>query len=121
MIGKNSPTASTAQNLIPNDSFTLSGGSSATGTVDFYLFAPGNTCANTTTAKAAANFHQQKTLVSNGAATDNDGRRVGTNGGYTATAEGTYKWLAVYSGDANNNGAVSNCVEQFSIDNDNTN
>ncbi len=43
------------------------------------------------------------------------------NGGYKATAEGTYKWLAVYSGDDNNNGAVSNCVEQFSIDNDNTN
>ena len=118
-ISKASPTAATTQNLIPNDSFSLSGGSSATGTVDFYLFAPGTTCANTDTAKALAAFHQQKTLASDAAATTNDG--VLANGGYKATAEGTYKWLAVYSGDDNNNGAVSNCVEQFSIDNDNTN
>ena len=34
-----------------------------------------------------------------------------------ATAEGTYHWLAVYSGDANNNAATSDCVETFSIDN----
>jgi hypothetical protein len=36
---------------------------------------------------------------------------------YLATAEGTYHWLAVYSGDANNNAATSDCVETFSIDN----
>jgi len=122
VIAKNSPTAATTQSLLPNDSFTLSGGSSATGTVDFYLFAPGTTCANTDTAKALAAFHQQKTLASNAAATTNDGTPdANTNNGYTAIAEGTYKWLAVYSGDDNNNTAVSNCVEEFSIDNNNTN
>jgi hypothetical protein len=39
---------------------------------------------------------------------------------YQATAEGTYTWLAVYSGDDNNEGTTSNCVEAFTIDNDTT-
>ena len=33
------------------------------------------------------------------------------------TLEGTYTWYASYGGDSNNNTAVSNCVETFSIDN----
>ena len=115
VIGKNSPTASTAQNLIPNDTFTLSGATSnAGGTVDFYLFAPGETCGVTNIANAAYT-EEDVALVSNDhASTSNTGSGTGM---YKATAEGTYTWLAVYSGDANNNGATSNCVETFSIDN----
>ncbi len=58
-------------------------------------------------------------LVSNtSATTSNDG--LVANSGYTATTPGTYKWLAIYSGDNANNGVTSNCVEEFTIDNYNT-
>ena len=51
------------------------------------------------------------------ASTSNTGSGAGM---YLATAEGTYTWLAVYSGDLNNNAATSDCVEEFTIDNDTT-
>jgi hypothetical protein len=113
-IAKSSPTAATAQNLIPNDTLTLSGGSSPTGSVDFYLFAPGVSCGSGNLA-AAAYTELGVALVGSSAATSNTGSGLGM---YLATAEGTYSWFAIYGGDGNNNSATSDCVETFSIDND---
>jgi hypothetical protein len=111
-IAKASPTAATAQNLIPNDTFTLSGGASATGSVTFYLFDPNGTC----NAAGTGAVYSQTVALSGGttAATSNTGSGAGM---YKATLEGTYTWYASYGGDSNNNSAVSNCVETFAIDN----
>ncbi len=87
------------------DSATLSGGYNPTGTITFYLFAPGVTTPN-------------RAPYSNNVYSDTvDGQRQrhvhhgdpGTNpGGYRhRPVPGTYQWVAVYSGDANNNGVTS--------------
>jgi hypothetical protein len=119
-VAKKQPSNSTAQSLIPDDSFTLSGATSnAGGTIDFYLFNPSNTCsvANAADPTKVA-FHQQVAVSGNGAYSTTNHQAVTP---YTATAEGTYQWLAVYSGDANNEGTTSLCLEQFTIDNNNSN
>jgi hypothetical protein len=116
-VAKKQPSNSTAQSLIPDDSFTLSGAtSSAGGTIDFYLFDPNNTCsvANAADATMVA-FHEQVAVSGNGAYPTTNHLAATP---YTATAEGTYQWLAVYSGDDNNFGTTSLCLEQFTIDND---
>jgi hypothetical protein len=110
VIAKNSPSASTAQDLIPNDSFTLIGGTSnASGDVDFYLFAPGVSCGAGNIANAAFSAENVALVGNTSAATSNNT--------FHATAEGTWTWLAIYSGDGNNDPATSNCVETFAIDN----
>lgn len=117
VIAKNSPDAITAQDLIPNDTLTLTGATSdAGGTVDFYLFAPGDECGVGNILDAA--YTEEGVAFSSGSAsTSNTGSGAGM---YLASAEGTYTWLAVYSGDANNEGATSDCVEEFTIENDTT-
>jgi hypothetical protein len=118
-VGPASPSNTTAQSLIPDDSFTLSNGFSPTGTIDFYLFAPGvnPTCATTSTAEALAAFHQQVTVSGNGTYPTTNHLSVSPQP-YVATAVGTYHWLAIYtSGDANNNNSSSLCTETFNITN----
>lgn len=118
VIGKNSPSASTAQDLIPNDTLSLSGATSdAGGTVDFYLFAPDVTCSLANIANAAYTEEDVALTGDDDASTSNTGSGEGM---FLATAEGTYTWLAIYSGDANNAPATSDCVEEFTIDNDTT-
>jgi hypothetical protein len=75
------------------DTATVTGGSSPTGTVTFQLFAPGDTGCATPIAT-----------------------RTGTLSGGTASAgniasggAGTYRWVATYNGDANNNPVTSPC------------
>ena len=115
VVGLNSPTAATAQNLIPNDTLTLTGATSdAGGSVDFYLFAPGVTCSEANIANAAFTQLDVALTGNTSASTSNTGSGAGM---YLATAEGTYTWLAIYSGDANNNAARSECVETFTLDN----
>ena len=110
VIPKNGPSASTAQDLIPNDSLTLTGASAnAGGTVDFYLFAPGVSCGVGNIANAALT-QEDVALVGNTTAST-------SNTTFHATTVGTWTWLAVYSGDGNNDPATSNCVETFSINN----
>jgi hypothetical protein len=116
VIGKNSPLATTAQSLIPNDTLTITGATSnASGTVDFYLFAPNVNCALADIANAAFTQEDVALVGNDHAATSNTGTGAGM---YLATTQGTYHWLAIYSGDGNNSSATSNCVETFSIDND---
>ena len=70
------------------DTATLTGGSNPTGTMTFNLFGPDN-------------------AVCSGAPIFTSTRPVTGNGDYvsapfTPTAAGTYRWVALYSGDANN-------------------
>ncbi len=83
------------------DSATLSGGYNPGGTITFYLFAPGVTPNGTDSNNV---YSDTVTVSGNGTYTT----ATGTNpGGYVPTVAGTYEWVAVYSGDANNNGVTS--------------
>ena len=87
-----------------SDSATLTGGDSPTGTVTFYLFSPTETCSTT---PAAGSYVYTSGAVS-----------VGLDGNYHSgtgpnpDAVGTWEWLAVYSGDANNDGTNSGCTAE---------
>jgi lysophospholipase L1-like esterase len=80
-----------------NDTATLSGGVGPTGTITFQLFGPDNaTCAGTPA------FTSTRTVTGNGAYTSDS---------FSPSASGTYRWVAAYSGDANNNDAVTGCSD----------
>ena len=89
-----------------SDSAHVTGGLSPTGTVTFALFGPGDTtCAGPNLVAALSGF--ANVALSGGSA---------GSAGYTTTQVGTYRWVASYSGDANNNPAVSGCnAEQVTI------
>ncbi|MDQ1421998.1 MAG: hypothetical protein QOJ52_3960, partial [Acidimicrobiaceae bacterium] len=77
------------------DTATLSGGTNPTGTITFTLFGPNNAACT-----GAPIFTSTKTVTGNGDYTSSP---------FTANAVGTYQFVAVYSGDANNAGATSAC------------
>jgi parallel beta-helix repeat protein len=81
------------------DTAVLSSGYNPGGTITFYLFAPGTTPNGTDSNNVYADT---VTVNGNGTYTTSMGNDPG---GYAATKTGTYEWLAVYSGDGNNNGA----------------
>jgi hypothetical protein len=106
IVNPKQPTASTAQNLLPNDSFTLSGGFSPTGSITFNLYSP-----SAATCSGPPAYTQ--TVPVNG-----NGTYPTTNSTFLATAEGTWRWQSSYSGDGNNLGASSTCgTERFTIAN----
>lgn len=113
-ISKTRPTASTAQSLVPNDTFTLhDAAGTPSGTVNFYLFGPSSgACSEANEANALSGLTGMSPSLSGGSATTTNTTAV--------TDEGTYTWLAVWAGDTANEKTVSNCVETFSIDNDTT-
>jgi hypothetical protein len=77
------------------DTATLTGGSAPTGTITFTVFGPNNaTCTGTPV------FTSTKTVTGNGNYTSD---------GFTTGVPGTYNFVAVYSGDANNNAAATAC------------
>jgi hypothetical protein len=77
-----------------SDSATLSGGVSPSGTVTFKLFGPGDSkCAGTP-------FAIRTGTLSGGTA---------SSGNVTAGPVGTYEWVAIYGGDANNASITSPC------------
>jgi hypothetical protein len=88
------------------DQATLSGGAAPTGSITFSLYGPDDaTCAN------------PAVFVSNAIAVSGNGSYVSAPG-YTTTAVGTYRWIASYSGDANNvavAGACNDANENVSI------
>src|SRR5207249_4338296 len=87
-----------------NDSATVSGGFSPTGTVSFALYGPNNlTCSPT----GAAPFYTQ-TLHTTAI-------RAWSTPVCTSTPAGTYHWTAHYSGDTNNNPADSACADEVVI------
>ena len=89
------PTAGGGIGTVLNDSATVSGGSSPTGTITFSLYGPNDTSCDTT-----AIYTQTVALTGNSAT---------TTPGFTTVAAGTYEWTASYAGDANNNAASSAC------------
>ncbi|MEA5454180.1 hypothetical protein SPF06_05530 [Sinomonas sp. JGH33] len=98
------PTVATAQDLIPNDNFTLSAGFSPTGTITFNLYAPSDSTCSGTPALT-------QTVTVNG-----NGTYSTANTTFHATTAGTWRWASSYSGDSNNLTASSACgVENFTI------
>jgi hypothetical protein len=78
-----------------SDTATVSGGHDPTGTVTFQLFAPGDTSCTGTPV-----FVDTPEPLTGG---------IAKSVTFTATASGTYQWVAVYSGDGGNTIAVSGC------------
>ena len=100
-VNKASPTISTSLSSNPitvggsvTDSATLSNSFQASGTV-VYSFFSGSSCAGTGTQVGSP------VTVTSGAVPDSGSQTFNTAGGFS--------WNAVYSGDANNNGATSTC------------
>ena len=98
---KDSPTISTdaSANITiggsVSDTATLAGGFNPTGTITFRLFGPNDaTCTNPSV------FTTTKAVNGNGAY---------TSAAFTPTLVGTYRWVASYDGDANNNGVSGAC------------
>jgi hypothetical protein len=107
VVTKAQPSISTAQNLLPNDDATISGGfGTPGGSVTFNLFDPSDaTCAGTPA------YTQTVSVSGNGTYST-------TNTTFLASDEGTWRWQVSYSGDGNNEAAESACgVEHFTIDN----
>src|SRR5207302_8584515 len=78
-----------------NDTGTLSGGFNPTGTITFTLFGPNNgTCAG------APIFTSSVAVAGNGSYPSSS---------FTTTAAGVYRWIASYSGDANNLPVATAC------------
>ena len=78
-----------------SDTGTLSGGIAPTGTITFNLYGPDNaTCAG------AAIFTSTVPVSGNG---------TYSSSSFTPTTAGTYRWIANYSGDANNPGTANAC------------
>lgn len=115
VVNKAQPTVSTAQDLIPNDSFTLgSGFGTPTGTITFSLYSPTNV--NNATCTGPADYKETVTVNGNGTYSTGNGTTV--TPAFHATAEGTWNWTSSYSGDGNNLPASSACgVEHFTIAN----
>ena|GEM_PF-1475788 len=90
-----SPTATVGTPF--NDVATISGGFNPTGTLTFTLFGPDND-----TCTGAPVF--TSTVPVNG-----NGSYPSTS--FTASQPGTYRWIASYSGDANNAPAVTACAD----------
>jgi hypothetical protein len=107
VVKPNQSAITTAQNLLPNDSATITGATSnAGGTITFNLYSPSDGTCSLTPA-----FTQTVTVSGNGTYST-------TNTTFLATADGTWRWQVVYSGDANNVGSTSACgVESFTITN----
>jgi hypothetical protein len=97
------PTTSVTWSATLNDSVSMTP-STATGTVTFYLYAPGDTtCATPIWTSSAL------TLASGAASTSADAGSP--TGGKTVSTAGTYHWKAVYSGASGFNGSDSGCGE----------
>jgi hypothetical protein len=77
------------------DTATLSGGNNPTGTITFTVFGPNDgTCATTGTVVST------ETVAGNGNYTSDP---------FTPSAVGTYRWIALYSGDPNNAMVTTAC------------
>jgi hypothetical protein len=114
-VGKAPANISTAQELFPQDSATLTAtaGDTPTGTVDFALYGPNDAnCSGT-----AVYTEENVDLTSGVANTDN------TSFSVDQPDSGNYKWIVHYDGDATHNEATSECGKEAftaTIDDDTT-
>ena len=102
-------TVATAQAIIKlgekiSDAASVTGlAAGATGTVAFALYGPDNaTCSGTAVFTSAVAL--VVTPAGNGSATGS-----ATSAAYAPTAAGTYRWIATYSGDDNNESSAGEC------------
>jgi hypothetical protein len=80
------------------DTANLTGGTNPTGTITFYVYGPDDsTCSGTPAAPPST-----ATVMGGG---------VYSSAPFTPTDPGTYRWVAHYSGDANNDPAATSCNE----------
>jgi len=111
VIGKVSPaivTVASAGGAVGtqiHDTAQVSGGDNPTGTVTFTLFAPSNT--NCTSGDGGSGSVQSVTV-----ALGSDGSASSASSPFTTTAVGTYNWIAMYSGDANNKSVSTTCSSE---------
>ena len=85
------------------DSATLSLGLNPTGTITFYLFAPGSTSST----PLSSAVYTATVPVSHGDGTYDISQATSTTGSNVPTTTGTYQWEAIYSSDNNNSSASS--------------
>ena len=89
------PLGGGAIGTVLNDTATLAGASSPTGSITFNLYGPGDTTC------AGPVLYTQVVALSGASAT--------TSPGFTTLAAGVHRWTASYPGDATNNPASSGC------------
>jgi hypothetical protein len=77
-----------------SDQAILSGGSNPTGTITWNLYGPGDTACSSALQTFSENVNGDNTY---------------TSPSYTPTSSGTYRWIASYSGDANNAAVAGAC------------
>jgi uncharacterized repeat protein (TIGR01451 family) len=100
VVGKLGPTVTTdagadvVLGATLHDSATLAGGSSPTGKISFDLYGPNDGTCSTSI------FHSETVVNGNGPYQST---------GFKPTAAGVYRWVANYSGDANNNPTTNAC------------
>jgi hypothetical protein len=92
-----SPSAGGPVGTSVSDTATMRGGFSPTGTVTFELFGPGDT-----TCTGTPVFTSTHSLSAGTA----------TSGWFPTAAVGTYRWVALYNGDSNNNAISSGCADE---------
>ena len=98
-MGKGSPalvtnaTSATIGGTI-QDSATLSGGNSPSGSITWKLFGPGDATCSASIQSFTANV---------------SGNGTYNSPNYTPTSAGTYRWIASYSGDGNNLSTAGSC------------
>jgi len=81
------------------DTATLSGGFTPTGNITFRLYGP----------SATAVCNAGNLVFTSNAVTVNGNGAYPSAPGFSPTAAGTYRWIASYSGDANNVAVAGNC------------
>jgi hypothetical protein len=101
------------------DSATLTGATTgATGTINFYLFAPGATCDDT--APITGFVYSATGVPVSGNGTYSSANATGTTGSNVTTAAGTYTWVAVYTDGADNTSSKSSCGSEDVVISPNT-
>ena len=78
-----------------NDTATLAGGFNPTGTITFNLYGPDDASCGAAVSSPGPSGQRQ--------------RRLQLRPDFTPTQAGTYRWIANYSGDANNNATANGC------------
>jgi len=110
VVAPNNPSLATTPSTQIRDSFSVSGlTSNATGTVTVKLFAPSNaTCSE----EGGATFAHSDVFTIGTNGTFAGGTYSGTTPYHDVTADGTWRWVVSYSGDANNQSKTSPCGEE---------
>ena len=100
-------TTTTAQKVVISDFAKVTGFGTPTGTVTFKLF-------TTSDCTGEPLYDSGPVSLVNGLARTPE--PSASNAPPTLTADGTYRWVVSYSGDANNTPSTSDCTERTTID-----